>query len=236
MMSFGMVLVLAAVVAFFAFGTERFTYREYLTKAYREQYSPTKYKSLISEVEGIRDGYRINYEGDLEGMRTQADMYLTNLISYDMLPYWFGTKYGFSGTSRTPGKGQIACGYFVTTVLEDAGVKLNRTKLAQMASEDMIKTLLDWKSIRRYHRRPLKSFMNGIEEQGTGLYIVGLDTHTGFLIYDGTEMNFIHASGRFPKYVVKEPAEGSRSLANSKYRVVGKITGDERILKNWLRL
>jgi hypothetical protein len=56
-----------------------------------------------------------------------------------------------------------------------------------------------------------------------GLYIVGLDCHTGFLYNDGNEVYFIHASYATPKIVIKEKAKESGILIASKYRVIGKV-------------
>jgi hypothetical protein len=58
-----------------------------------------------------------------------------------IIPYWFGTKWNFYGTTEVPRNGSIACGYFVTTVLRDAGLRINRIKLAQAASEEMMKSV-----------------------------------------------------------------------------------------------
>jgi hypothetical protein len=44
-------------------------------------------------------------------------------------------------TSETPGRGEIACGYFVSTVLRDAGFGVERVRLAQQASERIVRTL-----------------------------------------------------------------------------------------------
>ena len=70
--------------------------------------------------------------------------------------------------------------------------------------------------------------------KGKGLYLVGLDTHAGFLLHDGKKMFFIHATGRKAKCVVREPAAKSKSLIKSKYRVIGKLTVDENILTHWI--
>ncbi|WMJ72126.1 hypothetical protein RCC89_02925 [Cytophagaceae bacterium ABcell3] len=39
--------------------------------------------------------------------------YLVNKL----IPYWYGTKWDFEGHTDVPGKGEIACGYFVSTTL-----------------------------------------------------------------------------------------------------------------------
>ena len=124
--------------------------------------------------------------------------------------------------SKTPREGSIACGYFVTTTLEQAGVELDRIRLAQAASEKMILETTPAESIRRYSDTPLEKFLNAVRKQGEGYYIVGLDTHTGFLFVDPNgEIEFIHSGpGRG---VVREKPAAAVELANSRYRVTGKI-------------
>ncbi|MGB0985472.1 MAG: hypothetical protein ACPG19_15580, partial [Saprospiraceae bacterium] len=83
---------------------------------------------------------------------------------------------------------------------------------------------------------PIKKFVYAIEDMGEGLFVVGLDTHAGFILNDGLEVRFIHATARKGiSKVINEKAVTSPSLINSKYRVVGKITGDEDFVKRWLR-
>ena len=135
---------------------------------------------------------------------------------------WMGTEWTFSGTSRTPGQGSIACGYFVTTTLEQAGVAVDRVRLAQAASEKMILETTSRESIRRYSDASLEDFLSGVRGQGEGYYIVGLDNHTGFLKVeqDGT-IAFIHSGPG--KGVVNESPANAPELVNSRYRVTGKI-------------
>ena len=139
---------------------------------------------------------------------------------------WMGTPWTFSGTSQTPGEGSIACGYFVTTTLQQAGMEVERVRLAQAASEQMILAIADPDSIRRFSNASLEDFLEDLRSQGEGYYIVGLDNHTGFLKVssDGT-VAFVH-SGPGRGVVSENPAEASE-LANSRYRVTGKLAGTE---------
>ena len=141
-----------------------------------------------------------------------------------------------NGTTEVPGKGSIACGYFVTTVLRDVGFKIRRTRLAQMPSESMISELVSPVNIRRYVNTSLPDFVTYVKSLGTGLYVVGLDTHTGFLICQNDKLFFIHASGAEPKCVIREDAENSAVLARSSYRVVGKLSADLEFIKKWYTL
>jgi hypothetical protein len=174
--------------------------------------------------------FNCNYEQQKEACKkimglTDAEKRsrLIKTICDSMIPCWYGTPWNFYGTSETPGKGTIACGYFVTTIVRDAGLTNQRIKLAQVASEEMIKTLCEKSTIERFSNKSIDEFVLAIKKMGTGLYITGLDNHTGFIYNDSLEVYFIHASYITPKCVVKEFAVSSAILSSSRYRVIGKV-------------
>lgn len=136
--------------------------------------------------------------------------------------YWIGTKWDFNGTTREPKKGAIACGYFVTTVLSDFGLKLERVYLAQQASSVMIKQLCEPTSVKYFASvQKVKDFVLARSEQE--VYIVGLDFHTGFVIRDGKDVYFFHSSYVEKEGVVKEKLEESPAFANSESYMIGSI-------------
>ena len=112
---------------------------------------------------------------------TEIGRTFTNQLTNKIFPYWYGTDWNFNGTSQKPNEGSIACGYFVTTTLRDIGVDINRVKLAQCASEEMIKKLVSEDNIYRFSNKNIQEFEKTLKEKGNGIYVVGLDHHTGFL-------------------------------------------------------
>jgi hypothetical protein len=80
----------------------------------------------------------------------------------------------------------------------------------------------------------MQGFINTVTTQGYGIYIVGLDNHTGFIYNDGTDIYFIHSTFVGTRNVQKEKAAESRVLQQSKYKVLGKLSGDEKVLENWM--
>ena len=160
---------------------------------------------------------------------------LLDAINGWICPYWYGTDWDFNGTTETPQQGKIACGYFVTTVLRDAGLRLEREWLAQQASETMIKSLVGGEYIRRFSKATLPDFVAAVKQWGKGVYIVGLDKHTGLLIHTGDDLYFVHSTYISPGTVVKERAIESLALGVSRYRVVGKISADKGALLRWIR-
>ncbi len=164
----------------------------------------------------------------------EARQLFTSILTTDLFPYWYGTRWAFYGDTEVPGDGSIACGYFVTTVLRDAGVKLNRVALAQCASEQMIRTLVHKPYIHHYTNQHFSQFISSLKQQGKGFYIIGLDNHTGFIQVIPNGIRFIHSSGRWPFAVVNENAETSVVLKHSAYKVTGLLTNKE-FLQYWLK-
>jgi hypothetical protein len=81
---------------------------------------------------------------------------------------------------------------------------------------------------------PFEDFLAAVEEWGTGLYLVGLDNHVAFLAVDARGVRMLHSSFVAPTCAVDEDAATSSVLANSRYRVVGKLTEDRQLLAAWL--
>jgi hypothetical protein len=166
--------------------------------------------------------------------KLQKEKLFTNAVTQSIIPAWIGTAWDFNGITQTPQKGSIACGYFVTTVLRDAGLNLARVKLAQCASEQMITALVQAKYVERFSNLPITNFITAIKQKGYGLYIVGLDNHTGFIYNDGKEIYFIHSTFVGTRNVQQEKAAASWVLQQSKYKVLGKISADEKVLERWM--
>jgi hypothetical protein len=166
--------------------------------------------------------------------KPQKEKLFTNAVIKNIVPSWIGTAWDFNGISQTPQNGSIACGYFVTTVLRDGGLNLARVKLAQCASEQMITTLIQPKYVQRFSHIAMGGFITAVQQQGYGLYIVGLDNHTGFIYNDGREIYFIHSTFVGTRNVQQEKAAASWVLQQSKYKVLGKISADEKVLERWM--
>lgn len=151
-------------------------------------------------------------------------------INTDVPNYWMGTKWDFNGTTRTPQNGTIACGYFVTTVLDDFGIKLKRIQLAQQVSSVMIKTLCESKSIKHFSKiEQVETYLKGRNKEE--IFIVGLDFHTGFIIKDQSKLYFLHSNYIQKEGVVKEEIRNSRALLSSKSFMIGSVSQKESNFK-----
>lgn len=198
--------------------------------------SAEQYFSKLDSIHDVRDSLGTAYEaaGNAEKKKQvlagTKQIFLT-VLQDDIFQSWYGTPWDFYGTSDTPQTGAIACGYFVTTALRDMGVKLNRRALAECASETMIRKLVDDEHIFVYRNKTIDEFTQAMLARGDGLYILGLDYHTGFLLCEDGKAYFIHA---FPPGVRKESPYSAPYLADSKYRVAGSITADEGFFRRWI--
>src|SRR5262245_27019801 len=183
----------------------------------------SKLKSLATERQKLAEEYR-KAAGNKQEVLEKARRVFISSIDQNIFPFWYGTDWDFNGTTETPREGKIACGYFVTTVLRDAGLRLSRVSLAQQASENIIKSLTTASFIKRFHDAPIEKFVDDVKKSGVGLYIVGVDIHVGFILNNGEGIYFIHSSYIEPSEVIREEAVKSPILCSSKYRVIGKIS------------
>jgi hypothetical protein len=161
----------------------------------------------------------------------RAEQRLLEAFDAVLFPAWRGTPWDFNGTSTVPGTGHIACGYFVTTLLRDAGVRIERAKLAQQASERIVKALCPAKSIWRFRKGDESGVVDSIQKEGTGLYVVGLDNHVGYLRV-GEKARFWHSSYLEPAVVTGEDPKKAAAF-ESNYHVVGKLFTPS-LLERWL--
>jgi hypothetical protein len=197
------------------------------------------YKDLVARLAAERIAFASRYRqaatrDQQANVIAQARTFVTRSIYAEIFPSWYGTPWDFNGTTEIPRQGKIACGYFVSTVLRDAGWKVQRTRLAQQASENIILSLTIDSHVQRFRRVGINDFVAAVEKWGAGIYVVGLDIHTGFIVNTGADVYFIHSSYIEPYTVIREKATESKILASSNYRVLGKITADDQFIEKWL--
>ncbi len=202
------------------------------------QEGKTPYPEFLKHVIAQRDSFKSDYVKanslGKDSILNQARIYLTKTLSEDIFPYWYGTKWDFNGTTRTPQKGKIACGYFITNILSDIGLKIPRTKWAQSPSEVFIKKLA-FGNLNRFSNKPISEIKDFLKKKGEGLYVVGLDYHVGFVLVTKEKIRFIHADYYEPDIgVVSEEIDSFSPINDSSYRVFGKLMEKQMII-NWIQ-
>ena len=173
----------------------------------------------------------------------QARAFVVAAIVDEVFPAWMGTPWGLgrqSDASRPhqPGK-VVGCSYFVTAVLENAGVELeSRARFAQAPSLWIQRALLPYGGqVHRFGSVEPGQLRQRIAALGDGLYVIGLDYHVGFLVVKGAGVRIVHASYFPPQAVVSEPVETSAAIAGSRPKGywVSPLFRDDRLVDLWLR-
>lgn len=199
---------------------------------------PERYEVLKEEAERWRKDFARQYraassDGQREAVLDDARVFLERALP-DLMRCWLGTPWDFHGTAEFPGEGRIACGYFVATVLRDAGFRVDRYRLAKQPSENILLSFLPRRELSRRIGVPYESYAAELQDLEAGIRIVGLDTHVGFLVSRPDGFRFVHSSGSRPWCVVEEDQDAARVLRDSNYRVQGSLTGNREVLRRWL--
>jgi hypothetical protein len=165
----------------------------------------------------------------------EIERVFVSCITDTIIPYWYGTAWNFNGTTVRPGQGSIACGYFVATVLQHAGLRVNRVATGQMPAQKIIQQFAPTNAITSFSHQSLTAIGAAIKLYGPGLYIIGLDFHVGFLHCTASGIWFIHARYNGPRMVVKENFYTSFVISQSARVVVGKISHHRPLLERWVK-
>lgn len=201
--------------------------------------NPERYQVLIKELAEKRSQLSARYiqartAREISDVVTESQTTLESALP-ELMRCWLGTPWDFNGTCKTPGSGKIACGYFVSTVLRDAGFDLERFRLAQQPSQRIIGTFMPRKKMSISAGLAYDQFLNELTDRGPGIRIVGLDNHVGFIVVpESGDIRFIHSSGAHPYCVVDENRENAGSLQRSSYRVTGNFTRNAEVIHGWL--
>ena len=197
---------------------------------------PLPYPDLLARIEQDRSLFQQCWLASDTACRRElilrARSYLLTTIGTELFDRWYGTSWAFYGTTRTPGEGAIACGYFVTTILDDAAYTLPRVKWAQLAAGEMILKMVP--TVKRFRDKSVENVEAWLATQGDGLFAVGLDNHVGFILRSNGVAHFVHSSFYGPgDGVMNEPLDGNNPFAFSRYRVIGKLL-DDAMVKRWI--
>jgi len=188
------------------------------------------YKKILENISSKRNELKIQNAKLRAPKKLKASVGLfRSLLTTQVIPAWYGTKWDFNGYTAEPLKGKIACGYFVSTVLRDLGFRLNRYRLAQKHSFEMIDFFGTYSHMFQ-KRLDLESFVRVEESQ---IFLLALDNHVGFIVKEGKEIFFIHSSYLPPHQVVKESFQSSEALKLSqKFKVIS-LDSNEDLLEKW---
>ncbi|TND05051.1 MAG: hypothetical protein FD123_3671 [Bacteroidetes bacterium] len=196
------------------------------------------YKALCGRMETKRQSFASAYKAaaasEKKAVLEKARKYLDKTLVDSLFVYWYDTPWDFNGVSQEPLKGQIACGYFVTTTLKQCGFQINRVSMAQCASSQLIKATCEKEKIKIITNGQLEKVKTYLASQPDGIYIVGLDIHVGYIVKRGKELDMVHSSYWPQRKVVREKFAESLIILENKYFMIGNLLGSESTVKAWV--
>ena len=156
-------------------------------------------------------------------------------LIHQIIPFWYGTPWSFSGHIAQPGEGSIACGYFVSTTLRDIGINVNRYRLAQQSPINEAKSLQiegDVISISGTSTEQLiQDFKTNLQ---AGLYFIGFDSsHVGYLLVRDNELLLIHSNYLGGEGVGVEFIDESEVFASYFTFYIVPLSNNKALLKAW---
>lgn len=193
------------------------------------------YEEFKAEIVATREKINVEYinadSAGKDSLIKYSQEFLRN-ITLEVFNYWYGTPWDFNGITQVPNQGKIACGYFVTTVIRDVGFDIPRSAWGQLPSETMIKKINP--SVKRFSNKPIAQVSEYLKNRPDGIYVVGMDTHVGFVSKEGKQIKFIHSNYyQAEKGVMSENLKGNNPLNDASYRIVGQLF-HYQMAKNWI--
>ena len=198
-----------------------------------------RYEVLVDELQRWRGNLAKEYARARTADQKAAVEHDARVILEIMLPEmmrcWVGTPYDFNGTAEKPGRDRIACGYYVSTLLRDAGFRVDRYKLAQQPSGNIMRTFLPADSCQLKVGEDYRKYADWVEGMKPGVYLIGMDTHVGFIVVRTDGMHFFHSSADRRVGVVEETRDKAWALRKSNWRMLGHFTGEAGVMRTWLK-
>ncbi len=192
------------------------------------------YTASRKSVESQRKALKIAFDKGQISIDSVGGTF-TNCLLSEIIPYWFGTPWAFSGHTEIPRQGEIACGYFVSTTLFHSGLQLNRFRLAQQSpiDEALMLSLGDTVILTKRDdaTKALNLWRTTLRD---GLYFIGLGQgHVGFLLKRGAGLYLIHSNYSFPAEVQIQRAEESVLMGFQEF-YLSNLTFNHQLMEYWM--
>jgi len=162
--------------------------------------------------------------------------YFTENLLNQIIPYWYGTTWSFTGHTSKPGEGEIACGYFVSTTLKDMGININRYKLAQQNPINEARSLNIDKEVVEISKATTKENIKALKEYlEEGIYFIGFDqSHVGYVLKRKNQLFLIHSNYINSEGVIIEPIEKSEVFSSFQRFYFAEISTNKTLLERWI--
>jgi len=156
-----------------------------------------------------------------------------------IIPFWAGTTWSFEGHTANPKLGSIACGYFVSTTLQDIGLHINRYKLAQQSPINEAKSLAITREVKEFSAASVSENITAIKEikeyLEEGIHFIGFDqSHVGYILKEKGHLYLIHSNYINAVGVEIEPIEASVVFSSYRKFHLVKLSTNKDLLAYWV--
>ena len=155
-------------------------------------------KALAGERTRLSGRFSRADSSEKERIESEALEFIEDSFRFLLFPLWAGGKWSLGGRADNPQSGPMACGYFLERMMRDLGFNIRPIKgytMGQLATDEMM-----WSFKGRYQEnlRNWKGFEAYLKSEGPGLYLVGLSSRWGhvlFLRYTSKDPPLLYHSG-----------------------------------------
>lgn len=193
-----------------------------------------EYNKVIKRLHHLKSIQKRKLSSNKNSTLIDTRIQLETYIADSLVPFWLGTKWDYNGITQQPFEGEIACGYFVNTILQHIGFDFNRIRLSQKPSIYILESFCKKENIKRIGRSDKKAIQTYLKDKKNRIFICGLDNHVGLIINYAKKWYAVHASGIHPQEVVIEPLFESRGFMQSKNYFIAPLFEDNFLLASWI--
>lgn len=157
-------------------------------------------------------------------------------LVHRIFPFWEGTAWSFEGHTAIPRKGEIACGYFVSTTLKDMGININRYRLAQQSPINEAKSLALNTSVIEINESSKEENISKINATlNEGIHFIGFDaSHVGYILKEKGQLYLIHSNYIDYKGVEIETIETSEVFASYNTYYLVELSTNKKLVQSWI--
>ena len=157
------------------------------------------------------------------------------LLLNRIIPYWENTTWSFEGHTAKPMQGEIACGYFVSTTLQDVGLILNRYTLAQQSPINEAKSLAVETAVIEVNEGSKEKDIAKIDKVlKNGIHFIGFEqSHVGYILKEKGKLYLIHSNYAKGKVGIEQIEDSEVFASYSKYYIV-ELSTNKALLDSWV--
>lgn len=188
------------------------------------------YRQAKQQMANLRE----SFQQEVHPVEEKSARFTAALLN-TIIPYWYNTSWSFEGHTAQPGKGYVACGYFVSTTLRDVGVNLNRYRLAQQAPAVEARTLALGGPVIEIAEPTTAANITAIRDTlPPGIHFIGFDTgHVGYVLKIDDLLFLIHSNYRTGFVMMEDIRQSEVFTYYNRYLLVP-LSTSSLLLEKWI--